>query len=297
MPSAPVPAGWYPDPAGSFQQRWWNGTTWTNDFAQYRPTLVNSAPAVEAIQEQAQAAYAAQQAQAAYAAQQAAVSAQNAAAAAARLQTLERDANPINPGGGAPSFGLPPADRAPQTVVAQPNAGNATLVPVSSGVPRAAPVNPNFASDYLPFGQIPEVREGTRLPPEQRYTVAVWVLAVLPVLLVGSAWAVATYLPALYTIFAQSILGLAAFFAALALAISDRRSLRRAGHDQQASPAWVLLTPLAYLIARYVAVSRETERNAISPLVVFFVVIGAIAAALILVSGLAGLLVTTVGVY
>jgi hypothetical protein len=38
-PEPSVPAGWYPDPAGSFQQRWWNGIAWTNDFAQYRPTF------------------------------------------------------------------------------------------------------------------------------------------------------------------------------------------------------------------------------------------------------------------
>jgi hypothetical protein len=29
----PVP-GWYPDPQGSGQQRWWDGTTWTS---QYQP--------------------------------------------------------------------------------------------------------------------------------------------------------------------------------------------------------------------------------------------------------------------
>src|SRR5437773_2594730 len=133
LPSAPVPAGWYPDPAGSFQQRWWNGASWTNDFAQYRPTLIHSAPAVEAIQEPAQAAYAAQQA---------AVLAQNASAAAARLQTLERDPALVNPGGGAPSFGLPAADRAPQTVVGQPNAGNVALVPINPDAGRVAPVNP-----------------------------------------------------------------------------------------------------------------------------------------------------------
>lgn len=33
-----VPAGWYPDPAGSTQQRWWDGTKWTDHLqAPYTP--------------------------------------------------------------------------------------------------------------------------------------------------------------------------------------------------------------------------------------------------------------------
>lgn len=30
--SAPVPAGWYPDPAGGPKKRWWDGTQWTDSF-------------------------------------------------------------------------------------------------------------------------------------------------------------------------------------------------------------------------------------------------------------------------
>lgn len=33
---AAVPAGWYPDPAGSPSQRWWNGSSWS-DSVQERP--------------------------------------------------------------------------------------------------------------------------------------------------------------------------------------------------------------------------------------------------------------------
>ncbi|NBU96097.1 MAG: DUF2510 domain-containing protein, partial [Actinobacteria bacterium] len=38
-----VPAGWYPDPSGQFETRYWDGTAWTHHTA--RP--VNS-PAAEA---------------------------------------------------------------------------------------------------------------------------------------------------------------------------------------------------------------------------------------------------------
>jgi hypothetical protein len=29
--SAPIPAGWYPDPAGGEGKRWWDGSVWTQD--------------------------------------------------------------------------------------------------------------------------------------------------------------------------------------------------------------------------------------------------------------------------
>jgi hypothetical protein len=47
-PSAPVPAGWYPDPAGLDQSRWWDGTTWSDAVqapgSTYRPAAVLTAP-------------------------------------------------------------------------------------------------------------------------------------------------------------------------------------------------------------------------------------------------------------
>ena len=36
------PAGWYPDPDGSGQSRWWNGQSWTEHFAPLVPDTVVS---------------------------------------------------------------------------------------------------------------------------------------------------------------------------------------------------------------------------------------------------------------
>jgi len=115
------------------------------------------------------------------------------------------------------------------------------------------------------------------------------------VLLVGAALALALFFPVVYTTFIQVILAVTALLTSLALAIGDRRSLARAGHDYPASPAWVLLTPLAYLIARYVSATRETGRNTIAPLVVFFVALAVVGAALIFVTGFTALLTSAAG--
>lgn len=38
-----IPAGWYPDPSGTEQQRWWNGVSWGDQFAP------NAAPVASAL--------------------------------------------------------------------------------------------------------------------------------------------------------------------------------------------------------------------------------------------------------
>ncbi|MCU1513594.1 MAG: hypothetical protein JWO10_684 [Microbacteriaceae bacterium] len=36
-----APAGWYPDPLGLPQVRWWNGLSWTNRIEEMRPDMRN----------------------------------------------------------------------------------------------------------------------------------------------------------------------------------------------------------------------------------------------------------------
>jgi hypothetical protein len=210
----------------------------------------------------------------------------------AATQTLERQQT-VDP---LPAFRLPDADLPPQTNVAQPNAGNAALVPIAPvqshySVPAS---NPTFENDYQPFGSVPQVRGGNRFTPERRFTAAAWVLALLPVLFVGAAFAVATFLPLLYTAFAVGILGAVFLVTGLPLAFADRRILHRAGHDSTSPPALALLTPVLYLAPRAFYVSRETGRSGAAPLIVALVALAAIAAALMLVSGLLPLLTTFV---
>ena len=304
LPSTPIPAGWYPDPAGSFQQRWWNGTSWTNDFAQYRPTLIHSAPLAETLQTRAE-----QPAFAMYAAQQAAATVRSAeknstetnstetsgTQSSSRTSTLTRASQPQRPSESAPAFGLPPEDRAPLTSVARPNAANAVLIPVTPVNPPPASDEPNADwANYLPFApKTPVLRGGGAQPhqhPERRYTASAWILALLPAVFFAIAVLIAFFLPAFYTAAAQGVLGVAFLLAGAGVAGLDRRALRRRGHDETASPAWSLLTPLSYLSVRAVTVARETGKGAYAPLILLLVVVAAIVASLILVNGLAALL-------
>jgi hypothetical protein len=297
--STPIPAGWYPDPAGSFQQRWWTGASWTNDFAQYRPTLVHAAPVSQVVQglpaqqqPMPSASYMAQQA-AATTASTAQVNGQQ-TTGYGPTQTLTRD----QPGVVEPAlpYRLPDADQPPQTVVAQPNAGSATLVPVASAF-RQTTAASDYSASYEPFSSTSQVRRGVRVQPERRYTVSSMLLALLPLAVGAAAYALATLMPALYTTFAQVLLLVVFLLVSVGLAAMDRHALYNDGHDSLASPAFALLTPLGYLIARVVSVTRETGRNALAPLILLLVVIAAIGAALVFVSGLLSVLLTTSGLY
>jgi hypothetical protein len=133
--------------------------------------------------------------------------------------------------------------------------------PVMRTGAQRSTVSPLGEMEYQPFGMNPRIRTGTVLRPTQVHTAPAWTIAVLPALAAIIAAAVAFLVPEMYTPFTLVGLALVVLFATVVLAVSDRRMLVLADHTRTASPAWVLLTPPAYLLARAVRTHEQAGRG------------------------------------
>lgn len=190
----------------------------------------------------------------------------------------------------------------PAPVAAAPAASatpTAPILPVTSVLPassvaQAAPaVSPRASAEsaalsngpaYQPFGMTPTIRTGTMEAPTSVNTPAAWAITVLPALTLALAVVLIRFAPEFYTPFTQGALAFVAAIAGIALAVGDRRQLVQRSHQRTASPAWILLTPLAYLVARAVNTKSQAGRGW-APAIVF-VVLTAGATALVYLSGL-----------
>lgn len=179
------------------------------------------------------------------------------------------------------------------------SAATAPLVaPFALAVRDEAPVDLAAAEGptYQPFGMaMPIINRGQVGPPSVVYTASAWVLAALPLLAGAAGIGLVMFLSEFYSRFAQLGLVAVVVLVAFIAAVRDRRELADAGHHNAASPAWVLLTPLAYLTVRTVRTYKLTRRG-FGPLIGTIVATGLIAAAfVVLPEWVATLLLTPLG--
>jgi len=168
-----------------------------------------------------------------------------------------------------------------QEPVVTDSAAASAFVPVMRTGAATPPATIPDDIEYRPFGMTPRITTGTVEPPTHVNTGSVWMLTLMPSILLGIVVALSILAPGFYSPFILGGLVFVFAMASLALAISDRRQLVQRDHQTTASPAWTLLTPLAYLVARAVRTRQQAGRGW-APAVVFLLLNAAGAAAVVL---------------
>lgn len=202
-----TPAGWYPDPAGSANLRWWDGSAWTAHLAP-PPTPAPALAPTPAYQ-------------------------------ASATQTLAGQ-------------GLGTAGNEPNV----PFQGSWNQSAESSAEDFARPGQWNTGGAwFLAFSQV------------------ITLIAIVALFVVDRGTIASTGVQAAVQalILAIALIGLGVFFLNVLFAVMDRRKLQSFGYLQPASVWWILLAPpLAYLIVRGIAVSREA-RHGFGPLIAYII--------------------------
>lgn len=265
-----VPAGWYPDPLGLPQLRWWDAQAWTEHTSEARAPMVAQPIARPAYQDEE---------------------------LPSRRDIRERERREAT---GTIDV-VTEADLAPVTEVTEEGELSAqpllemTLreleppleddLDVVTPGPRRASSHANAipaASELSPLAE--ELAPQRAIKTMQTYTGAAWVIALMPVfqlvIVVGLILSgLGNNLPLiLAVVFAPYLL-------VIGFAAYDKLLLQVWGHERPARARWALFAEPGYLIARAVSTVRETGKG-FAPLAVFGSSLVAVLAGILVLPGI-----------
>lgn len=260
-----VPAGWYPDPLGLPQMRWWDNHGWTEHTTEARaPIVIQEAKLAWAdddlpVDELPTRRERRERERNDGTADGTVASAAPTADALLELEPPSWDELPADePAPELPSSFVPAQDE-PQRVVVPEQVVPEQSIPAPAAQP-VAPAEPLVR---------PATAQATPSSAPSANTAGAWIIALLPLaqlvgilLMVAAAGSTGTNIGVVLGIL------IAPYVIAIPFAISDRRSLRAHGYDHPASWLWVFLSGPVYLIARAIRIVMRAG-NGFGPILVW----------------------------
>nr|WP_227412135.1 DUF2510 domain-containing protein [Cryobacterium sp. BB736] len=315
-----APAGWYPDPLGLPQLRWWDSTSWTHQTAEARQPMVMQettfAWADDDIEEEPSAATRRERRE-----RERKGPIDNAPPTAQMLLQLEPPSRediqvdmPEPEGVAQPTRDDEPfvatfteststessddayrifdnlRDNSQEQFAQQPFGQNQYGAQNFQGAPQGyqqpfqqeqgnwAQYGQQEKADFFVHGQAPDAsgwapQHQQQFAQQQRHAVThttpVWMIALIPMLQLVLSLLLLTAFGMGDNTAVMAAIWFAPYPFVVLFAFLDRRTLKKAGHQQTAHWAWALLTAPIYLIVRAVASIRESG-NGFGPVLVWF---------------------------
>lgn len=286
-----APAGWYPDPLGLPQLRWWNNHAWTEQTSAARQPMVMQDTKFAWADDELPTRREERERERQHGDREPVATtpptAETLRELAAPIARTKIEEEPVHQAAAPPE---PPSFHQPDPVV-EPMFAASTAAPAAapsfgdlfSSAPAAPTAAvPDASLDAL-FGSKPETRSRRSTPLITAETVSpaaarvggaivdtasAWIIAMIPLLQLVVAVLLLTALGmgANSTIFLGILV--VPYFLAIVLAIFDHRALKHGGHEHPAHWAWALLTPPVYLLLRARSVLRQTGHG-FGPLLVW----------------------------
>ena len=284
-----VPAGWYPDPLGLPQMRWWDNHGWTEHTTEARAPIViqeaklawaDDEPAIDELPTRRERRERERSSDESATDRGDVGAGSPSADALLQLEPPSWDELPADEP--APDI-LPVPDFVAPAVPRQFQADPNAQVPLQSTQTAAHPiVDPAAAFQSTLTGQDQAFAQQQAAPaasaPGAPYahgtapstnTLGAWIIALLPLfqllgtlLVVAAAGAGGTNVEVVLTIL------IVPYFISIPFAISDQRALRKHGYERPASWAWVFLSGPIYLIARAIRIVMRAG-NGFAPILVW----------------------------
>jgi len=271
-----VPAGWYPDPLGLPQLRWWDAQAWTEHTSEARaPIVVQPATRLAYADDEPEEHHAFREDFPSRREQRERERRENGDLLEASIDTetgIEREelsAQPL----------LDMTLRELEPPVA------ATVDDFTPG-PKRASAHTNAAPRASTLSALAEELAPQRAPKQMKtYTGAVWAIALMPALQLIVAILLITVFSLGNNLPLMLLFLFGPYLIVLGLAAYDRLVLQVWGHARPASAWWALLTEPGYLIVRAIRTFGQTGKG-FAPLGGFAGSLGAVLAGMIILPGL-----------